>query len=64
MGKWCNFKVLYESGQLKTVRVHIKDDQDEADGFIMAARAGKAAVKSSSMHLMQFEGFEDGDESE
>lgn len=50
------FSVFYENEMKKIVTVHITKDQDEADGFIIAARIGKALYPYSMIVRIQFMG--------
>ena len=50
------FAVTYEDGSGKDIKVHISKDQDEADGMIMAIRAGKAAYKDYPIVSAHFNG--------
>lgn len=50
------FRVLYEGESSKEFIVHISKDQDEADGMMMAIRAGKAENPYSPLKSVHFNG--------
>ena len=49
------FTITYDDQSTKVVKVHISKDQSEVDGFIMAARAGKAVYPNSDINNINFD---------